>query len=183
MHGAFEGSQLVTRYAPSPTGWLHLGHVANALWTWGTARKLSARVILRIEDHDRTRCRREYEQQVLADLEWLGFAPEAETTSSLRAGPSPYRQSDSCGVYDAALNRLAEQGLVYGCKCSRSTIARELGDGFTEGQELTYPGLCRDKGIEPGTRCQPADPPAGHSRELQRSVPGRTAAATPIPVR
>jgi glutamyl-tRNA synthetase/glutamyl-Q tRNA(Asp) synthetase len=53
-------------------------------------------------------------------------------------------------VYDAALGRLAKQGLVYGCTCSRSTIAKELGDGFTEGQELTYPGLCRDKGIEPG---------------------------------
>ena len=150
MHGSGEASQPVTRFAPSPTGWLHLGHVANALWTWGIARKLSAPVLLRMEDHDRSRCRPEYEQQIFSDLAWLGFVPDPESASSLRAGPSPYRQSDSLPVYDAALGRLAKQGLVYGCTCSRSTIAKELGDGFTEGRELTYPGLCRDKGIEPG---------------------------------
>lgn len=150
MHGPAGGSRAATRYAPSPTGWLHLGHVANAVWTWGIAAREGASVLLRIEDHDRTRCRPEYERQILDDLQWLGFPPDPGTVASLRAGPSPWRQSDSQAEYQAALHRLANQGLVYGCTCSRSTLARELGDGVAEGQELVYPGLCRDKGIRPG---------------------------------
>jgi glutamyl-tRNA synthetase/glutamyl-Q tRNA(Asp) synthetase len=143
-------SQPRTRYAPSPTGWLHLGHVANAVWTWGVAAQRSASVLLRIEDHDRARCRPEYERQILEDLQWLGFAASPETLASLAAGPSPWRQSDSQAEYDAALQRLSDQGLVYGCSCSRSTLARELGDGVVEGRELVYPGICRNKGIPPG---------------------------------
>jgi glutamyl-tRNA synthetase/glutamyl-Q tRNA(Asp) synthetase len=140
----------VTRFAPSPTGWLHLGHVANAAWTWRTAERLGARVILRMEDHDRTRCRLEYEVQIYDDLAWLGFAPTAESIASLRAGPSPFRQSDSNDAYETALARLNADGLVYGCDCSRSRIARELGDGLAEGQELGYPGTCRERGLRPG---------------------------------
>lgn len=139
-----------TRFAPSPTGWLHLGHVANAAWTWRTAEQLGAAVILRMEDHDRTRCRPEYEQQIYDDLAWLGFVPTIESLASLRAGPSPFRQSDSNVAYEAALARLDADGLVYGCDCSRSSIARELGDGLVEGQELRYPGTCRERGLRPG---------------------------------
>src|SRR5215208_2914352 len=62
-----------TRFAPSPTGWLHLGHVVNALYTWGVAGALEGTVLLRIEDHDRERSRPEYEQGILEDLEWLGL--------------------------------------------------------------------------------------------------------------
>ena len=139
-----------TRFAPSPTGWLHLGHVANALWTWETANGIGAEVILRIEDHDRTRCRPEYERQIYDDLAWLGFEPTGESLTSLRSGASPFRQSDSVAAYQSALDILAARGLVYGCACSRSDIARELGDGLVEGRELRYPGTCRDKGISPG---------------------------------
>jgi len=139
-----------TRFAPSHTGYLHLGHVANAVWTWDTAARLKADVILRMEDHDRTRCRPEYELQVYDDLEWLGFTPTAESLQGLRAGASPFRQSDSEEHYLAALRTLEAEGLVYGCSCSRSDIARELGDGLVEGQELRYPGTCRDRGLEPG---------------------------------
>ena len=140
---------VLTRFAPSPTGRLHLGHVANALWTWGMARRLGAQVILRMEDHDRTRCRPDFEQQIYDDLAWLGFEPTRESLSSLRSGPSPYRQSDSIEAYQSALDALAARGLVYGCTCSRSDIARELGDGLVEGRELRYPGTCRDKGLSP----------------------------------
>ena len=157
--------RLTTRFAPSPTGVLHLGHVAHALWTWGTAGALGGRVIIRIEDHDRGRSRPEYERQILEDLSWLGFVPDQESAGSLRAGPSPWRQSDCDDVYAAVVHRLHEAGLVYGCDCSRSTIARQLGDGLVEGEELRYPGTCRDRGLEPGpgvglrVRLDPAEEP------------------------
>jgi len=142
--------RLTTRFAPSPTGWLHLGHVANAAWTWRTAERLGAGVILRMEDHDRTRCRPEYERQIYDDLAWLGFAPTAESIASLQAATSLFRQSDSTEAYEDALARLGVEGLVYGCDCSRSSIARELGDGLVEGRELRYPGTCRERGLRPG---------------------------------
>ena len=103
-----------------------------------------------MEDHDRTRCRPEYEQQIYDDLLWLGFQPTSESLTSLRAGPSSYRQSDSGPAYQSALDALAARGLVYGCTCSRSDIAREMGDGLVDGRELRYPGTCRDKGLSPG---------------------------------
>lgn len=141
----------VTRYAPSPTGLLHLGHVANAVWTWDTARRLGAQVLLRMEDHDRGRSRPEYERRIHEDLDWLGFIPEPESRASLLSGqPSRFRQSDSEAAYAGALATLDAKGLVYGCTCSRSTLARELGDGLVEGQEISYPGTCRDKGTPIG---------------------------------
>ncbi len=141
---------VVTRFAPSPTGWLHLGHVANAVWTWETARSEGGRVILRMEDHDRGRCRPEYERQVYDDLAWLELVPDPESLGSLLAGsPSPWRQSDCTAVYEAALDRLARAGLVYGCDCSRSAIAAQAGDG-AEGSEHRYPGTCRDRGVPIG---------------------------------
>ena len=142
--------RLTSRFAPSPTGVLHLGHVAHALWTWGVAGALGGRVLVRMEDHDRGRSRPEYERQILDDLEWLGFAPEPESVRSLWGRPSPWRQSDCEDVYLAAAARLRDAGLVYGCDCTRSTIARELGDGLVEGEELRYPGTCRSRGLEPG---------------------------------
>ena len=80
----------LTRYAPSPTGYLHLGHVANAVWVWGLARALGGRVLLRLEDHDRGRCRPGYETALLEDLDWLGLEPDLGTPAELRAGPSLY---------------------------------------------------------------------------------------------
>ena len=139
-----------TRFAPSPTGYLHLGHVANAFWTWGIAAAWNHDVLLRIEDHDRTRCRPEFESRIYEDLAWLGLAPEPASLASLRAGPSEYRQSDSTAAYESALALLARQGLIYGCDCSRSTIAKQLGDGVAEGKELRYPGTCRERGLELG---------------------------------
>src|SRR5207244_2351603 len=69
-------SSPLTRYAPSPTGYLHLGHVVNAVYVWGIARALGGRVLLRIEDHDRIRSRPQYEHALLEDLGWLGFAAD-----------------------------------------------------------------------------------------------------------
>lgn len=143
---------LTTRFAPSPTGHLHLGHVAHAAWVWGVAGALGARVLLRMEDHDRGRCKPEYEASILEDLAWLGFVPDPDGSlpadpADAAPRPSAFRQSDCEAEYQSALAGLAAQGLVYGCACSRSTIAAELGDGVVEGEELRYPGLCRDRGL------------------------------------
>lgn len=115
----------VTRFAPAPTGYLHLGHLVNVLYTWGIARATGGRVILRIEDHDRQRSRPEYEAALLDDLDRLGVAADqpAGGTDAFRVGPTPYRQSDSDARYAAALDDLRAQGLVYACDCSRSTFA------------------------------------------------------------
>ena len=142
--------QFVTRYAPSPTGRLHLGHVANAMYVWGMARLNRGRVILRMEDHDRGRSRAAHEDSILEDLEWLGFMPDLGTLDEFRAGPTPFRQSDCAPHYENALAALVDQGLVYACDCSRSRIAAS-GDA-KPGEEVPYDGYCRDRSlpIEPG---------------------------------
>jgi len=134
----------LTRFAPSPTGFLHVGHVANAVWVWGVARALGGRVLLRLEDHDRGRCRPEYEAALLDDLDWLGLVPDAGTTAEFRAGPSSLRQSDAGGHYIAALERLG--GEVFACECSRKDLARVAGDVVN--QETRYTGRCRDLGLD-----------------------------------
>jgi glutamyl/glutaminyl-tRNA synthetase len=112
-----------TRFAPAPTGRLHLGHLANAIYVWGFARRLHGRVLLRIEDHDRQRCRPEYETALLDDLDRIGLAADEPSTNELRAAPSTYRQSDNGPIYAAALDRLAGEADVYACDCSRATFA------------------------------------------------------------
>jgi glutamyl-Q tRNA(Asp) synthetase len=113
----------LTRFAPAPTGFLHLGHLANALYTWGIARATGGRVALRVEDHDRQRSRPAYETALLEDLERLGLEPDEPSIADLRRGPSPWRQSDSEAVYEAALAGLRARALVYACDCARSTFA------------------------------------------------------------
>jgi len=125
-----------TRYAPAPTGWLHLGHVVNALWVWGMARAFGGRVLLRVEDHDRTRCRPEFERSLLEDLDWLGFAPDPEP----RTGALWTRQSDREPLYRGALERLAAAGEVYVCECTRREILNRANAG--PGEEPIYPGTC-----------------------------------------
>jgi glutamyl-tRNA synthetase/glutamyl-Q tRNA(Asp) synthetase len=121
---------MLTRYAPSPTGHLHLGHVVNAIYVWGMARAAGGRVLLRMEDHDRIRCRPEYEASILEDLEWLGFEPDG--------GLHPLvRQSDRDSVYREALDRLLSTHHIYACECSRKHIAGERYDGY-----------CRERGLD-----------------------------------
>jgi glutamyl/glutaminyl-tRNA synthetase len=134
-----------TRFAPAPTGRLHLGHLANAIFVWGLARGYAARVILRVEDHDRQRCRPGYESALLDDLDRLGIAADEPTTDELRSGPSPFRQSDNGQLYGAALQRLADVAAVYACDCSRSTFAawREANGRPWSGPGC--PGGCRDR--------------------------------------
>lgn len=134
---------LVTRFAPSPTGELHLGHVLHASWVWRIAREQNAKVLVRMEDHDRTRCRPEYERSILTDLEWLGFAPDAESRASLNSSPSAFRQSDHPERYLDALKRLKRATDVYGCTCTRAMMETSGPDG-----ERRYPGTCRGMPID-----------------------------------
>jgi glutamyl/glutaminyl-tRNA synthetase len=138
----------LTRFAPSPTGYLHLGHVANAVWVWGLARALGGRVLLRIEDHDRGRCRPAYQTAMLEDLEWLGLEPDVGTPGVLRAGASAYRQSDATDAYLSALTVLRTRATVFACDCSRKDLAESEGDVFN--QETRYAGRCRTRGLAEG---------------------------------
>jgi len=133
----------LTRFAPAPTGYLHLGHVASAVWVWGIARALGGRVLLRIEDHDRGRSRPEYEQALLEDLEWLGLEPDLGLPAEYRAGRCAYRQSERGPVYEGALVRLAAAGLAFACDCSRRRL-RESGLDLPN-VETPYDGRCRER--------------------------------------
>src|SRR5690606_1012186 len=114
------GSAFLTRFAPSPTGHLHLGHPVNAIHAWGAARAAGGRVLLRIEDHDRERSRSAYEQSILEDLEWLGLMADLPPADVLARDPSAARQSSRPGRYETALRQLEARGLVYWCDCSRA---------------------------------------------------------------
>ncbi len=125
---------MITRFAPAPTGFLHLGHVVNAIHVWEAARARDGKVLLRIEDHDRQRSRPEYEGALLEDLQWLGFHADGQ----------PIRQSDRDAIYRKALQPLIDRELVYGCTCTRSEI---VAAAAASGPELRYPNTCRDRGI------------------------------------
>lgn len=141
----------VTRFAPAPTGDLHLGHLVNALYTWGIARATGGRVILRVEDHDRQRSRHEHETAMLDDLERLGLVPDEPPIAAFRAGPTPYRQSDATAVYAAALERLRGDGLVYACACSRSTFAAWEAEHGRPWHGIGCPGGCRELDLPEGS--------------------------------
>jgi glutamyl/glutaminyl-tRNA synthetase len=140
-----------TRFAPAPTGWLHLGHVLNALYVWNTARALGCQVLLRIEDHDRERCRPEYETGILDDLDWLVFVPDVHPTDAFRTGPCEGRQSDRDAVYRDAARVLADQGRLYACDCSRRALA--AAPDARRGVGRPYPGTCRDRGLPLADGC------------------------------
>lgn len=124
---------IVTRFAPSPTGYLHLGHAHSAWVGWHRARTESGRFLLRIEDIDPQRCRPEFDAAILEDLAWLGLDWD---------GPVR-RQSEHLADYGAALNQLADLGVIYPCFCSRKDIAAAV--TAPHGPEgPVYPGTCRE---------------------------------------
>ncbi len=130
----------VERFAPSPTGPLHLGHAYSALLAWDRAQANGGTLLLRIEDIDQSRARIEWEKQIFDDLEWLGIR-----------WPTPVlRQSDRMDSYRATLVKLWNCGLLYPCTCTRRDIA-EAAHAPQEGAPLRgpdgliYPGTCRAK--------------------------------------
>jgi glutamyl/glutaminyl-tRNA synthetase len=131
------GSGGWTRFAPAPTGLLHLGHVANAIWVWGLAASTGSRVLLRIEDHDRERCRPVYDAAILEDLAWLGF----------RADAGPVRQQASAEPYAEAMERLRADALAYTCDCTRSTYEAWAAAHAGPWRGPGCPGGCRARAL------------------------------------
>ncbi len=130
---------VVTRFAPSPTGRLHLGHAFSALAAWRFAREHGGRFRLRIEDIDPGRCREEHVAGILEDLRWLGLDWDGPVV----------RQSQRLPLYAAALERLRAMGLVYPCFCTRRDIA-EAGAAPHGPAGPVYPGTCR--ALDPDVR-------------------------------
>ena len=131
----------VTRFAPSPTGPLHLGHAYSALIAWDRAQANGGQFLLRIEDGDTTRCRPEWETLIYEDLHWLGLS-----------WPEPIaRVTDRIPLYDAARDRLQNLGLLYPCSCTRKDIQSAFSapqEGVPMGPDgIVYPGICRDKSM------------------------------------
>ncbi|MEX0369657.1 MAG: tRNA glutamyl-Q(34) synthetase GluQRS [Tateyamaria sp.] len=131
-----------TRFAPSPTGPLHLGHAYSALLAHDMARAHDGTILLRIEDIDQSRARPEWETQIYDDLRWLGIRWDAPVL----------RQSDNMNAYAAALDTLWAQGLLYQCDCNRRDIESAMSapqEGVpTHGPDgLIYPGTCRFKHV------------------------------------
>ena len=127
---------LVTRFAPSPTGRLHLGHALSALVGWRAARAANGRFLLRIEDIDLARCRPEFEAAIHEDLRWLGLDWETPVR----------RQSEHFAEYSDALDRLDAMGLIYPCFCTRADVEAEISaaGGAPQGPDGPhYPGTCR----------------------------------------
>lgn len=127
---------IVTRFAPSPTGYLHLGSVYSAFFAWRAAREAGGRFLVRIEDIDPTRCKPEFAERMLAELAWLGLEHDGEIR----------RQSHQLADYQMALTRLDEMGLVYPCFCTRADIQREIQSAASapHGPDgPVYPGTCR----------------------------------------
>lgn len=133
---------MITRFAPSPTGPLHLGHAYSAFYAYDYAMKNSGKFLLRIEDIDRSRSRDHWEQQIYDDLRWLGVAWAKPVM----------RQSERLSAYSDALNTLINKGLIYRCSCSRRDIANAMSapqEGAIQyGPDgMVYPGTCRDKNL------------------------------------
>ncbi|MDJ0857622.1 MAG: tRNA glutamyl-Q(34) synthetase GluQRS [Dinoroseobacter sp.] len=136
-----------TRFAPSPTGPLHLGHAFSALTAWQRALSARGTFLLRIEDIDHSRARPEWETLIYEDLHWLGLT-----------WPEPVmRQADRMAAYSDALDRLWHAGLLYPCSCNRRDIlvaasAPQDGAPLTGPDGIIYPGTCRAKHDRRGAR-------------------------------
>ncbi len=128
-----------TRFAPAPTGQLHLGHAVNAVYVWSVAKAFGGSVLLRIEDHDAQRSRAVFADGFLEDLDWLGL----ESDNAAHGITNPVRQSDRAQDHASALAALSRTRVVYACRCSR----REIAAHGASDSELRYPGTCRDAGV------------------------------------
>lgn len=161
-------AEVVTRFAPSPTGYLHLGHVRSALQGWRAARRAGGRFLLRIEDIDPTRCRPEYRAAIGEDLRAFGL----DWNGPVRV------QSEHLPEYRLVLDSLARRGLLYPCFCTRAEIAREIahsgaaphpGEAGPEGP--AYPGTCRR--LDPAERARRLS--AGEPHALRLDMPAALA--------
>lgn len=166
------------RLAPTPSGYLHLGNARSFLLAWLWTRHEGGRVILRVEDIDRPRCKPELRQAALADLEWLGL--DWDAGPQMNDSPGEYDQQSRVALYRRHLHALAAAGLAYPCTCTRKDI--EQASSAPHGDEgPIYPGTCRDRwhsfeqaktetGIEPAWRFRWEGKPVSFHDEVQGDV-------------
>ncbi len=134
------GESVRGRYAPSPTGVLHLGNLRTALLAWLFARAAGGRFVLRLDDLDLPRVRPGATQAMLADLRWLGLDWDEGPDSG---GPlGPYAQSMRQALYEQAIAQLREQGRIYPCYCTRAELA-QIASAPQGDDAPRYPGVCR----------------------------------------
>lgn len=138
---------MIGRFAPSPSGRMHLGNVFSAMLAWLSVRSQGGELVLRIEDLDPDRCRPEYIETLKDDLRWLGLSWDREQTP----------QSRRTEAYAAAFDHLAGQGLVYPCYCTRDQLHAASAPHTSDGR-LLYAGTCRR--LTPAQRVQKTKPPA-----------------------
>ena len=164
-------SGTVGRFAPSPSGRLHLGNLACSLLAWLSAKHQGGKIVLRIEDLDAERCPRKYADQLEEDLSWLGLVWDE---GGSHGGPhGPYYQSECAPVYEEAYAKLAAQGLVYPCFCSRSQLHAASAPHTSDGNVI-YPGTCRGLTPEDIARREAA----GRKGALRLRVPEETVTFT-----
>ena len=131
----------VGRFAPSPSGRLHLGNLACSLLAWLSAKSQGGSIVLRIEDLDAARCPRIYADQLEEDLRWLGLVWDEGGSDG---GPhGPYYQSECAGIYTESYRKLEGMGLVYPCFCSRAQLHAASAPHTSDGN-VVYPGTCRN---------------------------------------
>lgn len=132
---------IVTRFAPSPTGRLHLGHAFAAKFAFDAAKAAGGKFLLRIEDIDPIRCKPEFVDGIMEDLDWLG----------LKWDEKPLIQSERLDFYASALQKLKDKGVLYPCVCTRKEIESEIarmGHAPHAGETAVYPGTCRGKRLD-----------------------------------
>ena len=140
---------VVGRFAPSPSGRIHLGNIFCSLLAWLSARQKGGRVVLRIEDLDTARCPRRYAEQMEWDLQWLGLT--WDEGPGVGGPDGPYEQSARTALYEAALARLENMDLVYPCFCTRAELHAASAPHREDGQVI-YPGTCAHLTAEEAAR-------------------------------
>jgi glutamyl-tRNA synthetase len=139
----------VVRFAPSPTGYLHIGGARTALYNWLYARGRGGRFILRIEDTDQERSTPEAEAAIYAGMKWLGL--DWDEGPDVGGPHGPYRQTERLARYRAASERLIAEGKAYRCTCTPEELAK-LRERAPDPRAFRYPGICRDKASPPDVR-------------------------------
>jgi glutamyl/glutaminyl-tRNA synthetase len=134
------------RLAPSPTGYLHLGHAMTFWCAQERARKNGGSLVLRVEDLDRERWRAEFQAAIVDDLRWFGL--EWDEGPDVGGEYGPYLQSERRDLYWTTLEKLNGRGFVYPCTCSRRDVLNAAGAPHSENDEPIYPGTCRPKSVE-----------------------------------
>lgn len=155
------------RFAPSPSGRMHLGNLFSALLAWLSVRKAGGVMVLRMEDLDPDRCRAEYAEQLAGDLQWLGLDWDE---GYQRGGPhAPYLQSERTGHYAAAFHSLEDKGLIYPCFCTRAERLSASAPHRSDGQAV-YGGTCRTLSAEERIERAHVRPPAWRVMAADRTV-------------